>query len=235
MAMRIQNMVDGISSESFAGMKRGGKLAAWKSFGSISYVLGAALAICAFGVGLYTAAPAQAETAWRVSPGESSIAFRYAVGGEAQFGKFEKFAGEGSFEPEHPASAQLSLSIGVDSIDLDDMFRTTMVKTDAWFSTQRHPEAGFVLKRLKKVSGDQYDAVGVLSIKGVELPIETMVTLRIEESRARAIGEFSFARGDFGIGDDFGAMLLDVEDEVAVLFDLAAIRCDTTRGDCPDN
>lgn len=197
--------------------------------------VGAMLTVFVLGAAMHAATPANAETAWRVSPTESSIAFRYAVGGEDQFGKFAKFTGEGSFEAKQPAQAKLSLSIGVDSIDLDDMFRTQMVKTDAWFSTSKHPEATFELKQLTKVSGDQYDAVGLLSIKNIALPITTSVTLRIEQDKARAIGEFSFARGDFSIGDDFGAMLLDVEDEVAVVFDLAAVRCDVGGGDCPTN
>lgn len=176
------------------------------------------------------AAPAQALN-WRIAPAESQIAFRYEEDGEPGQGAFGTFEGTAEFDAARPQRARLDIEIRIDSIKLPDSLRTSFVQTETWFDSAQFPTATFRLERITPAAeagaagGPRpYDVEGVLTIKGESRPLATQIMLTLEPRRARAVGEVRFDRRDFRIGDDFGALFVEIGSEIAVAFDIVARR-----------
>lgn len=169
---------------------------------------------------LLLSAEAHAEF-WRVAPGESAILFKYSENDEPKIGRFERFEGVGNFESRAPEEASLELTIEIDSIVLEDDFRTGFVKGAVWFDVESHPTATYVLERLEPTGSGGFQAYGALTIKGRTRAVSAPLTLEIGEGSARAVGRLEFDRFDFRVGDN-GGFLVDIGEQVAVEFDLVA-------------
>lgn len=177
----------------------------------------AVVALC----GLAIADPAAARV-WRVAPDDSRIEFLYTADGKSEVGRFETFRARGDFDPKRLRTASLTLVVDIDSINLDDVFRTSLAKSEAWFDVKSHPRAEFRLSRLKRIDGAAHRAEGVLTIKGVTREIAVEMTLEFDAETARAVGEIAFDRLEFGVGDRAADLFVEIGTDVRVRFDLAA-------------
>lgn len=159
---------------------------------------------------------------WRVAPDESAIRFEYVEDGEPKSGRFLRFSGRGVFDPDYPDRAQLVLEIQMDSVQLEDAFRTDFVRGPVWFGADAHPIARYELEQLTAQGADAYFAVGRLTLKGRSQTLTTPLTIRFDEGpgRARALGRLSFDRYDFAIGDD--GLLVDIGRQITVDFNIVA-------------
>lgn len=191
--------------------------------------------LAAFGLAA-AAAPAPAVAFnWRISPENSEIRFSYTEDGDPAVGRFTQFSGVAEFDPRRPGVARLDLKIEIDSIALSDGFRSDFVQTETWFNEERFPTASFRLTRLipeepvdaapleagaRRVL--RYRAEGELTIKGETRPTATPFTLVLENGGARATGALRFNRFDFHVGDKIGGLFVEIGEDVAVEFDLAA-------------
>ncbi|MEL6979678.1 MAG: YceI family protein [Pseudomonadota bacterium] len=190
------------------------------------------LALAALLAATFSTTPAAALN-WRIDPAESAIAFRYTEDGAPEVGAFAAFKGVAEFDAARPHRARLDLIIEVDSIELKDAFRSGFVQSETWFDSAAHPRALFRLERIAlapsapPAAADEprpYDVEGVLTIKGVSLPIATQIDLTLQDRVARAVGEVRFDRRAFSIGDAFGALFVDIGAEIIVAFDIVAKR-----------
>lgn len=180
----------------------------------------------------YVAGPAAALAFnWRIQPAESEIVFEYQEDGAPAAGRFTRFEGVAEFDRRRPERARLTLKIDVDSIALSDNFRSEFVKNETWFDEKSFPQAVYVLRSLTLAEGAdpradtlRYIAEGDLTIKGRTKRLTTSFELDLDSGRARARGRLAFNRFDFNVGDRVGGLFVDIGDEVAVAFDLAAKR-----------
>jgi polyisoprenoid-binding protein YceI len=166
-----------------------------------------------------TAAPAMD---WTVVPEQSQVLFDYRRNDQPAVGNFAEFAGGGVFDRDAPGDATLELRIESASIDLDDALASAFATSAEWFDSRNHPLVVYRLLKLTPEGGDDYHATGTLTIRGRTRPIETTITLEIEDGEAHASGSLRLDRKDYWLGVGPSALFVDIGREVAVRFDLTA-------------
>jgi cytochrome b561 len=232
----IARMLPGIAGRT-AGPPDSGHGAIW-AFGAsallFTLVVGSSLlggAPAAIATGPEQVGPSQASPApsWAVDPAQSSIKFKSAYMGRPFEGSFRNWTATIQFDPAKPQDARIRVVIPTRSIDAGDPYFNENVTAGDWFDTARHAEAVFeVNEGVFKDSETQYEATGVLTLKGVRHPVRLPFTLEINGATAKMHGETTLLRLDLGIGRDTRAQANGdeewVQNEVAVVVDVVATR-----------
>ena len=161
-------------------------------------------------------------TAWRVAPGESRVLFDYQRNGKPAQGHFASFSGHGRFDPTAPADARLEIRIKSASIDLNDPTASAFATSVDWFDSANHPDVVYQLTRLTPEGGNRYRADGDLTIRDTTKPIETTLTLTVENGTAHAKGSLKLDRTQYWLGVGPTALFVDIGHQVSVNFDLIA-------------
>jgi cytochrome b561 len=177
------------------------------------------------------AGPEQASPApfWSVDPAQSSIRFRSAYMGRAFEGNFRQWTATIQFDPGSPQDARIRVVVPTASITTNEPYFDENVTQGDWFDVTRFPEAVFeVNEGVFKDSETQYEATGVLTVKGVRHPVRLPFTLDIQGDTARMHGETTLLRIDLGLGRDTRATANGdeewVQNQVAVVVDVVATR-----------
>ncbi len=168
------------------------------------------------------AAAAEAPRGWEVVPAASEVAFDFVLDGKPRRGRFTRVSGDGRFDPEAPQAAELTIRIASASIDLGNGLFSAFAQSAEWFDAKNHPEVVFRLARLEPIGDGRFAALGDLSIKGRTRPARGELALEIGAGRARATGRLEVDRVDYLLGVGPSALVVDIDREVAVAFDLAA-------------
>lgn len=172
---------------------------------------------------LVLAGPAAEAAEWQVDPERTKIGFEYLRDGKPANGIFDEFEGEGTFDPANPAAAVMELRIESSSIDLFDFMASGFATSAEWFDSKNHPHVTYQLARLTPVAGDDYEAYGVLTIRGQSQHITTPLTLSIDAATAHATGRITVDRTHFLLGVGPSAAFVEIGPEVTVSFDLVAV------------
>lgn len=181
--------------------------------------------LIAFAAGL-GALPAGAAD-WAADPATSRMGFIYQRADAPAPGSFERFSGWGRFDPTRPNEAELRLEIETRSIALGSLLESAFATSAEWFDSGEHPVAVYELARLTPLSGDRYEALGTLTIKGRSQVVTSEIELEVTDGlRARASGSLMVNRRDFGLGVGPISAFVTIGDEVTVTFDLAATLMD---------
>ena len=178
------------------------------------------------GLGLALAAGMAEAVDWRVDSARSKIAFEYLRDGAPARGVFTEFSGEGSFDPTAPGTAELDLWIESRSIDLYDALASAFATSAEWFDSKNHPQVHYKLVRLTPLGSDEFEAYGVLTLRGQSKYLTSRLKLLINESVALAQGAIEINRADYLLGVGPSAAFVDIGPEVTVSFDLVAQRGD---------
>lgn len=175
--------------------------------------------------------PAQASPApaWTVDPAQSSIKFKSAYMGRPFQGSFKTWTATIQFDPAKPQDARIRVVIPTKSIDAGDPYFTENVTAGDWFDAAKYAEAVFeVNEGVFKDSETEYEATGVLTVKGVRFPLRLPFNLNINGNTAKMHSEITLLRLDLGIGRDTKAKASGdeewVQNEVAVVVDVVAMR-----------
>lgn len=118
-----------------------------------------------------------AQTTWNVDPVHSNVRFTvsHLVISEVE-GSFKKFNGTlQSTQPDF-SDAKVSFAVDVASISTDNDSRDTHLKGDDFFNAAQYPKMTFVSSSFRKLSGNQYELKGNLTIRNVTKPITFKVT-----------------------------------------------------------
>lgn len=113
---------------------------------------------------------------WNIDKSHSKVTFSvtHLMISEVE-GKFKIYNGSVQASKEDFSDAQIDFSIDVNSIDTDDEARDKHLKGDDFFAADKYPTITFKSKQLKKVSGNNYQLKGDLTIKGVTKPVDLNV------------------------------------------------------------
>ena len=176
----------------------------------------------ALALALPAASAAEPGPRWEVVPDASLVAFDFVLDGRARSGAFARVTGEGRFDPDAPEEADLTIRIEASSIDLGNGLFSAFAQSAEWFDAKAHPEVVFRLASLEPIGGGRFAALGDLSIKGRTRPAEGELALEIGAARARATGRLNVDRVDYLLGVGPSALVVDIDREVSVSFDLAA-------------
>lgn len=174
----------------------------------------------------WSSAAAQ-ERVWRLDASSSALEITYLINGKQRSGVIDEFTGVATMDPNDLTSANVEMTIAMDSVDVGDPFGTAIVKTADWFGVADHPIAIYRLDSLSPLPDGSYRAMGELTMRGKAHPVASDLTIDFSEAgagtiTASTIGEAAFDRSLFGIGVGFTALFVEVGDRVAVKFSLTA-------------
>jgi cytochrome b561 len=166
---------------------------------------------------------------WAVDPAQSSIVFRSAYMGRPFEGRFEKWDATIQFDPANPKDARIRVVIPTVSAKTGEPYFDDSISQGDWFDSAKHPEAVFeVNEGVFKDSETEYEATGVLTVKGVRYPVRLPFTLEINGANAKMHGETTLQRLDIDIGKDTLAEAKGdeewVQNDVRVVIDVVATR-----------
>ncbi len=179
--------------------------------------------------------PASNAPAWTVDYGQSSIVFRAGYMGRPFEGRFSGWTAQIQLDTDAPANKDvpvdgfIRVAIPMGSAKTGEPYYDENVSQGDWFDVAKHPEAVFeVTGGVFRDSDTQYEATGVLTLKGVKHPVRLPFTLAIDGKTAKAHGEVTLKRLALGVGADTLAEAKGdeewVQDDVVVVIDITATR-----------
>lgn len=172
------------------------------------------------------------QTKWGIDPTHSEVQFKVKhLVISSVTGTFKKFSGEVVSESDDFNNAKATFNIDVASIDTNQTDRDGHLKSDDFFAAGQHPNLTFA-GTLKKVSGESYQLVGDLSIRGVSKPVTLDVvyggTVKDPYGQTKAGFEINgkINRKDFGLNwsavTEAGGLV--VGDEVKLHLNIEVVR-----------
>lgn len=139
-------------------------------------------------------------TEWVMDPKNSDLKFVPTYEGLEAPGRFNQFDVRLRFYPESPQNGQLDVSVNLSSADMDSDDINDAIAQKEWLHVTRFPQAHFRSTKIVINGKHAYLAHGMLSLKGIERPIDVPFTWNDAGNRARMQGEFVVKRTNFNIG-----------------------------------
>lgn len=143
------------------------------------------------------AAPAPA---WTVDRAASRLGFTAAFNGDAFSGAFNRWAADIRFDPKNLAGSSVTATIETGSAATGDKDRDQALPSGDFFAAAQFPRATFVARQFQDLGGGRYQAVGVLTIRGVAKPLTLPFTLAITGKTAKMTAAIAINRLAFGVG-----------------------------------
>jgi polyisoprenoid-binding protein YceI len=118
-----------------------------------------------------------AQTNWNVDAAHSNIRFTvdHLVISEVE-GSFKKFNGSIATQNADFNNAVINFTADVNSINTDNEGRDKHLKSDDFFNAEKYPQLIFKSTSFSKLSGNQYELKGNLTIRNVTKPVTFKVT-----------------------------------------------------------
>lgn len=173
------------------------------------------------GAGILLARPAAAAD-WAVDAGKSALGFTASASGVNFDGKFKSWQAEIAFDPANPAAGHAKVTIDMASAVTGDRQRDSALPESDWFAVKKIPQAVFEATSFTSKGGNQYEAVGTLTIRGTSKPVTMPFTLDITGADAHAKGKLDIVRTDYGVGQGEWSTAETVGLGVSITFDLVA-------------
>ena len=199
-----------------------------KVIGKWIVIVGMAVSI---GIGLSSTAIAEM-TKWKVDYDHSTVGFQvvHMVVSKTN-GKFTEYSGVVEMDPDAKEFKTIEAVIQTASVTTDHQKRDDHLRSPDFFDVQKFPTMTYKMKSYKK-SGDQYTALGDLSLLGVTKEITLVGTFNgvaqdpWGNTRAGFTAEGTINRKDYGMKFskllDSGGML--VGDEVKIKLEIEVIK-----------
>jgi polyisoprenoid-binding protein YceI len=122
------------------------------------------------------------------------------------------------FDGGQPTQGVLDVTIAITSADMDSADVNKAIGGAEWFDFARFPQAQFHATDIHPTQAGRYLARGMLSLKGVQRPLDVPFTWTATGDTARMEGEFVVKRAVFGIGSGEWAATNVVGADVKVKF-----------------
>ncbi len=147
-----------------------------------------------------------ATTNWQLDAAHSEVTFRvrHLVIATVS-GKFDKFSSTVTTEGDDFTTAKIEFNVETGSVNTGVDARDNHLRGDDFFNSEKFPQMTFKATGLKKVSGDQYQLEGELTIrditKTVSFPVEYGGTAKDPYGNIKAAFEVngSIKRKEFGL------------------------------------
>lgn len=152
---------------------------------------------------------------WAIRPG-GLLAFAIDNGGTRIDGRFARWSGDIAFDPDHPETAAIRITIDTASASVGDATQDGMLLGQDFLDTAAHPSASFRTKTVERTGPGQYRARGTLTLKGISKAQVLRFTLTGKDLARHAEGSTTISRTAFGIGGGEAAAAL--ADNVTLTF-----------------
>ena len=123
-------------------------------------------------VGFADSAPSE----WHIDPGHSGVYFDVRHIFATVRGQFDTFTGKLVIDPESKDASSCEFEVGVKSINTNMNQRDTHLRSEDFFDARRHPIIKFKSTGINQIEGDQFEAVGNLTVKDVTKEIKVPFT-----------------------------------------------------------
>ncbi len=168
--------------------------------------------------------PAFAAQHWSVDVAKSKLGFTVNWGGEPFVGMFRAWKADIDFDPADISHSHAIITIDTGSEVSGDSETDGGVKGAAGFASSQFPTALFRTTAFTHKTGNDYVAVGTLSIKGVSRPVTLPFALTLAGNTAHVVGKTQVMRTDFHVGTGEWEKPDPVAHEVTVNIDLTATK-----------
>lgn len=113
-----------------------------------------------------------AASSWNIDPSHSAIHFsvRHMVVSKTR-GRFTRWGGQISFDPQDPALSTVQVTIEPASLDTADAQRDAHLRSPDFFDVEKFPEASFRSTTVQDLGGGKLRVAGELTIRGVTKPV----------------------------------------------------------------
>jgi cytochrome b561/polyisoprenoid-binding protein YceI len=155
---------------------------------------------------------------WAIQPG-GRLSFAVVGGGDTYRGSFSDWSGNIKFDPEHPESADLRITVRLASASLGDSTMDETLKGGDFFNTSATPTATWRSTSVRQTGPNRYTANGTLSLRGVSKPQTVNFTLSGTGLRRHVEGSAGIDRNAFGVGVGDSAAGLDASVALTFAFD----------------
>lgn len=118
-----------------------------------------------------------AANTWNIDTTHSAIHFsvRHMVVSKTR-GRFGKWSGQLTFDPQDPAAASVQVDIDPASLDTADAQRDAHLRSPDFFDVEKHPKASFRSTKVQQLSGKELRITGDLTLHGVTKPVTLAAT-----------------------------------------------------------
>jgi polyisoprenoid-binding protein YceI len=137
---------------------------------------------------------------WKMDPAGSRLDFAATFEGAAAPGVFKDFDVRMGFDPGKLAGSRLDVTIQVASADMASADINKAIAGPEWFDFVKFPQAVFHATDIRAREPGRYVASGMLTLKGVQQPVEVPFSWTAAAEGATMEGEFVARRSAFGIG-----------------------------------
>jgi polyisoprenoid-binding protein YceI len=180
-----------------------------------------------------TATATPARTTWKIDPAHSHVEFavRHLMISSVK-GRFGVVEGTVVTDEDHPATADVNVTIDAASIDTREAQRDAHLRSADFFDVETYPAITFKSTRVTDVRGDQFTLAGDLTIHGVTRDVTLDVTSEGRAAdpwggqRAGYSATTKINRRDFGLtwnqALETGGFV--VGDEIKISLDLELLR-----------
>lgn len=157
---------------------------------------------------------------WKMDPANSRLEFAATFEKTPAPGLFKEFDTRLDFDPAKPAGGRLDVTIRVASADMASADINKAIAGAEWFDFARHQQAEFHSTDIRQTPAQtgSYVARGVLTLKGVQQPVEVPFRWSEASDGVTMQGEFTVKRSPFGIGTGEWTATDVIGPEVAVKF-----------------
>ena len=141
------------------------------------------------------------------------------------------FTGDIRFDAGRPDESAATIMIDMKSVDSQSGDRDKSLLGADWFNIESFPESRYIVSKFEKLNENQFVARGELDLRGVKktLDLPLNMTFSLDEGgrdMAKAEGEVSFDRLDFGVGQGAWKDTQAVGNPVKVKVSVVAVRTD---------
>jgi polyisoprenoid-binding protein YceI len=159
-----------------------------------------------------------AAMAQEIDPGKSEIRFVSRQMNVPIEGRFAGLSGTVHLDPAKPENGRAEIEVALAGIDAGSDDATTEVRRRSWFNIAAFPVASFIASGVEPLCGNQYQAQGELSIKGITRRISVPFSVRQDGGTTIYEGGFTLLRLNFNIGEGVWSDTETVANEVEVRF-----------------
>lgn len=163
---------------------------------------------------------------WAIEPG-GRLGFSATVNGGPVEGRFGKWTGKVTYDPDHPQAAKLTVTVQLASASSGDQTRDSMLQGPEFFGSSPMGRAVFMADGFKPLGGGKFSADGTLSINGVKAPVTLLFDLKIADGadgRATVKGSAHLDRIALHVGTGQWSATDQIGAEVGLTFSLKAHR-----------
>jgi polyisoprenoid-binding protein YceI len=159
---------------------------------------------------------------WKVVAAKSWLGFTGTASGARFEGRFSRWQVRIAFDPAQAELGRAVVTVDMTSAVTGDRQADQALPQADWFDAAAFPESTLEVQSLRRKGGNDYEAVGTLTLRNITKAIVMPMTIEVSGNTLHAKGRLDLLRTDYGVGRTTGAQWVGLE--VVAAFNLTAER-----------